>query len=123
MQVCIIYIHTYIKICIKNQMHSYVQTINIYFFIKIFITPINQYIPLSKFCVIWYVCILCIVKHDNMYLIVGIGLKKWHPKFWHVQIHLRVGFTQKSIKMHWYDYNIVPLLNIAKSQIFHLVAI
>jgi len=36
--------------------------------------------------------------------------------------HFIVGFTQKSTKMHWYDYNnTVPLLNKAKTRIFHLV--
>jgi len=29
---------------------------------------------------------------------------------------------EKSTKMHWYDYNnTIPLLNIVKSRIFHLV--
>ena len=49
--------------------------------------------------------------------------KKWHLKFWWVQNPPYSSlYTKKSTKMHWYDYNnTVPLLNIAKSQIFHQI--
>jgi len=52
---------------------------------------------------------------------VGIDLKKWHPKFWHVQNppYNRL-YTKKSTKMYWYVYNnTVPLLNVAKTWIFY----